>query len=389
MKRMSASSCAVSGSGRRALGVMAVIGLLLTGSPLAAVAAPAATASAVTGSTGVFAIDNDHHTLVFIPTAGGAPRPVTTGLTNPTKIVPSRKGSIFIVDGTRLLKVNPHRVVTTIRADIAPRADIAVDDNNWLFVLDGSSLVKYSPLDGSSPVVVASGLHYEEPSLTIDAVGNASITAANPAEYTETLITTFPVRGGIPIVRKLVAADDAGQTYFRRPLEVVEARDGTIFMETAVSGGSGAIDLDRVKPGPAGLAKVDGVAPEFSEYAFDVDSSSRFYLLQNRHWCSDPVLGDGSCTADYGVDVVQRYAASGGGRVDIPLQGVDLPVGGISVASSGAIYVAVLVSPNTNPATSTIVPRMLRISPAGGASVVLAKGHFYMPVAENFLWYAS
>ena len=68
---------------------------------------------------------------------------------------------------------------------------------------------------------------------------------------------------------------------------------------------------------------------------------------------------------------------------------MDLPVGGISVASSGTIYAAVLISRSAGPGNTTAVPRMLRIPAGGGAAVVLAKGHFSMPVAENFLWHVS
>ena len=371
---------------RRFLGVAAAVGLLLTGSPLAA-AASSAQLSATSGSKGVFAIDNDHRTVVFVPNAGGTPRPVTSGLTKPTEIATSRAGSVFVVDGTRLLKVDPHRVVTTIRTGMAPFAHIAVDDNNWLFVLDGTSIFKYSPRDGSVPILVGTGPVYDFDYLTVDAVGNASVTAPNPANYTETLITTYPVRGGKPAVRKLVADYDPRQTEFLDPSHVVEARDGTIYLETDESGGSGATDAYRVPPGPAGPATAYNSKPRFSEYAFNVDSNGHYYLLQNRTWCAAPFRNDGSCVDDYGVDAVQKYDTSGGGRVDTAITGVDLPVGGISVAASGAIYAAIQISRGAGSSNDTAKPQLLRIDAAGGAPVVLASGHFSTPVAENFYWY--
>ena len=364
--------------------------VLLTGWPMAATAAPAtgqAAAAAVSGSTGVFAIDQDHHTVVFIPAAGGTPRPVMSGLTNPTRIAASRAGSVFIVDGTRLVKVNPYGQVLTIRSGLAPRADIAVDDNNWLFVLDGSAIVKYSPIDHSAPVPVGTSPGYSGATLTVDAVGNASLTGPNSADYLETVITTYPVRGGKPTARKLVSSYNSQQTYFNGPYPVVEARDGTIYLQTNESGGSGATDVYRVPPGPPGPATAYSAMPSYSEYAFTVDSSSRFYLLQNRHWCAAPFRDEGDCVDDYAVDFVQRYASSGADPVRTAVQDVDLPVGGISVAASGDLYAAVLVSRSARSTNSTAIPRMLRISAAGGAPAVLATGHFSMPVAENFRWY--
>lgn len=380
----------VSARSSRLVVVLTVTAVLFTGLPRSAAAGPpAATAAPVTGSTGVFAIDNDHHTVVFIPVAGGAPRPVAAGLTAPTQIAASRAGSVFVVDGTRLLKVTPRGVVQTIRTSMAPRASIAVDDNNWLFVLDGSTIVKYSPLDGSLPVAVGTAPADDYAVLTVDAVGNASLTGPPLADYLSTVITTYPVRGGTPTSRTLVADYNHSQTFFKDPSGVIEARDGTIYLETSESGGSGATDLYRVPPGPAGTAVAFNAKPVFSEYAYGVDAGSRFYLLQNRSWCTAVSRDEGACVDDYGVDVVQRYASPGTGRVDTPVTGVDLPVGGISVASSGAIYAAVLVSRSARDANSTAVPRMLRIDPAGGGAVVLAQGHFSMPVAENFRFYGG
>lgn len=373
---------------RPLLAVFSAVLLLLIGWPLTAAAG---TTAAVAGSTGVFAIDNDHHTVVFIPSAGGTPRPVTSGLTSPTQIVASKAGSVFIIDGTRLLKVTPRGAVLTLRTGLSAFARIAVDDNNWLFVLDGSSIVKYSPRDGSAPVAVGTSPAYNFAYLTVDGVGNASLTGPNPVDYqqnyTETVITTYPVRGGKPTTRILTTDYSPTNTYFNGPSDVVEARDGTIYLETSESGGSGATDVYRVPPGPAGPATAYQAMPRYSEYAFDVDARSNFYLLQNRLWCAAPSRDDGDCVDDYGVDVVQHYATSGSGRVDTAVTGVDLPVGGISIASSGAVYAAVLVSRSAGLSNNTAVPRMLRINPAGGPAVVLATGHFSMPVAEDFLWY--
>ena len=371
------------------MSVLLAAAVLVLGAPAMVAAAGTArpAAAAVAGSTGVFAIDNDHHTVVFIPAAGGTPRPVTAGLTNPTQIAASRKGSVFIVDGTRLLKVNPHGVVSTIRTAMAPYADIAVDDNNWLFVHDGSAVVKYSTIDGAKAIPVGTGDPFAE--LTIDGAGNAALTGVNPADDLGTVITTYPVRGGKPVVRTLVSGDDQSQTYFRDPSDVVEARDGTIYLQTEESGASGATDIYRVPPGRAGSAKAYGASPRYSEYAFNVDSNNNFYLLQNRYWCAVPSRFENGCVDDYGVDFVQRYASSGSDRLDTAVTGVDLPVGGVSVASSGAVYAAVLVSRSAGPANSGAVPRILRINAGGGPAVVLAFGHFSMPVAENFFWYAG
>ena len=392
MSRVDPAAHTLSGrSSRIAVTVLTTMALLLAAPLSAAAKRPAgpvrSAAAAVVGSTGVFAIDNDHHTVVFIPGAGGTPRPVAAGLTAPTQIAASRAGSVFIVDGTRLLKVTPRGVVQTIRTAMAPRARIAVDDNNWLFVLDGSKVVKYSPRDGSSPVPVGTAPAYTYATLTVDAVGNASLTGPNPADYQSTVITTYPVRGGKPTSRILVADYNPNQTFFNSPSGVVEARDGTIYLQTEESGGSGASDLYQVPVGPPGKAVAYDASPRYSEYAFTVDTASRFYLLQNRLWCTAVGRDEGTCVDDYGVDAVQRYAPSGGGRVDVAVTGVDLPVGGISVASSGSMYAAVLVSRSARDTNSTAVPRMLRIDPAGGAAVVLAQGHFSMPVAENFLFY--
>ena len=381
---------------RTAVTLLGAAAFLLTGLPSAAGGAPATSgalgatsasaAPAAAGSLGVFAIDNDHHTVVFIPAAGGTPRPVMSGVTDPTQIAASRAGSVFIVDGTRLVKVNPHGLVRTLRSGMAPGAQIAVDDNNWIFVHDGSLLVKYSPVDGSSATPVGSG----DPNafLTIDAAGNASLTGTDPANYLTTVITTYPVRGGRPTVRLLVSGDDNGAD-FDGPSGVVEARDGTIYLQTEESGASGATDVYRVPTGPAGRAPAYETMQWYSEYAYNVDADSRFYLLQNRYWCAQPSRDENGCVDDYGVDFVQRYTAAGAGPTKTAVTQVELPVGGISVASSGAIYAAVLVSRSAGPTNSIAIPRMLRIDAAGGAPVVLAKGHFSMPVAENFRWYAG
>lgn len=81
---------------------------------------------------------------------------------------------------------------------------------------------------------------------------------------------------------------------------------------------------------------------------------------------------------------MQKHTSSGSGPVNTAVTGVDLPVGGISVASSGAIYAAVLISRSAGFSNNTAKPQMLRINPTGGVPVVLANGHFSMPVAENF-----
>ena len=154
---------------RRALGLLLAAGLVVTGSPMAA--ADVSAGSSQAGSTGVFAIDSDHHTVVFVPAAGGTPRPVMSGLTDPTEIAASRAGSVFVVDGTRLVKVNPYGAVLTMRTGMAPRADIAVDDNNWLFVRDGPTVVKYSPVTGSAAVPVGTGDRYA--AMTVDAAGTS------------------------------------------------------------------------------------------------------------------------------------------------------------------------------------------------------------------------
>jgi hypothetical protein len=237
------------------------------------------------------------------------------------------------------------------------------------------------------PVAVGVAPAYAYATLTVDAVGNASLTGTNPADDESTVITTYPVRGGKPTSRTVVADYNHDQTYFRSPTGVVEARDGTIYLETSESGASGATDLYRIPPSAPGIAIASNAMPRFSEYAYGVDAGNRFFLLQNRLWCTAPGRDEGQCVDDYGVDAVQRYASPGTGRVDTPVTGVDLPVGGISIASSGAIYAAVLVSESARDTNSTAVPRMLRIDPAGGAAVVLAKGHFSLPVAENFRYY--
>lgn len=255
---------------------MVAVGLLLTGSPLAAAAAaPAAqgAGAAVAGSKGVFAIDNDNSTVVFIPNAGGTPRPVTSGLTKPTEIAASRAGSVFIVNGTRLLKVNPHGVVYTIRTGMAPLADITVDDNNWLFVHDGASIVMYSPVTGSAPIAVGTDSGF----MTVDALGNVSLTAPTASDYGTTMITTFPVRGGKPTVRMLVSDPPGSISEYGGRANVIEARDGTLYIEISeVSGGSGASEVFRVAHGPAGSAVARRASPTFSEYAYTVDASSNF-----------------------------------------------------------------------------------------------------------------
>ena len=201
------------------------------------------------------------------------------------------------------------------------------------------------------------------------------------------MVTTYPVRGGKPTVRKLVSGDPTSSSEFGSVVKAVEARDGTLYLEFFFDdSASGATGIYRVPPGPAGPVVPVPANRTYTEYAFTVDANSNYYLLQNRYWCADPSQSEG-CLDDYGVDDVQRYTSSGAGPTRTAVTGVDLPVGGISVASTGAIYAAVLISRRALPGNSTAVPQLLRIDPAGGRPAVLAAGHFSQPVADDFRWY--
>ncbi|MET3808665.1 hypothetical protein ABIB25_005695 [Nakamurella sp. UYEF19] len=145
--------------GRRSRSIDVLIALtvglaMITGAPSVIARTAAGT---TTGSPGVFAINQDLHTVIFAPGAGGPIRPVMSGLMNPPQIVVSRGGSLFIIDGPRLLKITPRGIILTIRSGMAANSTIAVDNDNWLFVHHGVQVFKYSPPDGSSPVAVGGG----------------------------------------------------------------------------------------------------------------------------------------------------------------------------------------------------------------------------------------
>ncbi|MET3808666.1 hypothetical protein ABIB25_005696 [Nakamurella sp. UYEF19] len=224
--------------------------------------------------------------------------------------------------------------------------------------------------------------------MTLDGAGNVSLTTPTPNGGDQTVITTLPVRGEPPQVRMLTSTGNNGLEDGSLS-NVVEARDCTLYIETISTGGSGPSWIMRVKPGRANVAPGTPLPLPLSEQVSTVDPFNNVFVLQNRLWYTNPALGDGSCTEDYGVDAVQKFTSSGSTPASVLVTGLNIPAGGIAVAATGVIYAAVVLSRSANPFTTTIAPQLARINPADGTPVVIASGHLKMPVAEDVNWYVN
>ena len=146
---------------------------------------PAAAGRSTVQRADLFAIDQDHHTVVMV-SANGAKKTVVGGLTNPVRIAVDKLEDVYVVDigSHRLIKATQTGHQSILRTAVSDTTSMALDYRNNLYVLDGPAAVKY-PAGSSTPTVIGTappGPVYvgngSEPQLTSDWAGNVSISYA-------------------------------------------------------------------------------------------------------------------------------------------------------------------------------------------------------------------
>ncbi|MBM9476876.1 fibronectin type III domain-containing protein [Nakamurella flavida] len=239
---------------------------------------------AVDAAGDVFAADRGGDTVLRYAAGTGTQSTVGSGWTDPQQIQTDAQGRVYVLDGTRVVRI----------------------------AADGTSTTVLGTVDKARFLVV-------------DAAGNASVLW--DSSYRVWKITTLPAAGGAPVVRSLEPG------YGIRSARI--AADGTLYLEREASGGSGASWIVRVAPGSV-------EETQFSDrnaiYAYTVDPAGALVLLQSRNECLVPNT-DAGCVSDRAVDDVLTVPAGADAGTTTPVSGLALPVGGLDAAADG-LYVA-------------------------------------------------
>lgn len=329
--------------------------------------------SAVARTSSLFAIDQDHHTVVMFPADGRPPRTVVGGLADPRQIAVDSHNNVFVFDaGTgSLIKAD---AVTgqqrTLRSNSTVYSfSMAVDGLDNLYLLDAHAIIKVAAATGRQSVLgVWSGYGI----LTVDAAGQVSITGSVAgAGDGVSVVATLSATGGAPTYRVLGTQS--------QPAYVAHAREtpsGTMYVELGVGGASGADYVVRLLPGSSVRTRVN---TRFADYAFAVSGNGTFYLMQDRYWCPFPGRASGQCVDDAAVDSVVRFADDGRHLASWRVSHLSLPEGGMAVDENGNVYAALVPIDWGPEIINSPLPKLVRINPGGGLATLLANGHFLQP----------
>ena len=366
----------------RVLALILLLAIITLFGPEAAVsAAPTSTAHQ---SSGLFVIDQDHHSVDLVK-PGKPAIPVFGGLTDPVSLAVDSAANIYVIDeGTHsLIKRNGRTGLRyVVRADLgAATTSMALDDHDNLYIHDRTSVLKYSSTThlltvlGTAPGPTKMPGTGSPGQLTVDGAGNASVTSQSlfPADELEGVtVKTFPAQGGPPTSRTVHS-----RGYF---FNSVESRSGTIYVQTSPPSIFLIDDVFRIE---AGTSTASAVTVQSSKNAFAVDRSNNFYLMQIRTVCPPEEIG---CRYDYSVDSVSTFAPGASEPTLRPITDLQLPAGGFAVSASGTIYAAVIASADAEQPNTNVTPVLVRIDPGATKPVVLANGHFSDPTYITYHW---
>src|SRR4051812_16473609 len=297
-----------------------IIRVLVTGGPVTRVAATK-TAWAVNSVGDVYVVDNKAKRVTRVPADGSTARSVGSGFTDPTDVQLDAAGRVYVVDGTRVVR---------------------------LTAAGGAQKVVAAPV--SSAVFVAPD----------GAVSTAS------GDF-DVKVRTYPSDG-----RRVIERTIGGQSYFVPGRgELLGDGAGNLFLHIYDTGGSGFRWWVRV---PSGSSKGTPLYTRWAYYAVAVDSRSRFHLAQTADFCGEPDEATGTCAPDLSVHEILSYARDGkrtSRRIQpFTLERTNNGAGTLVVDGQGRMFVAQGDGPSTG---------LLMYGPRGGGPTHLASGAFSEP----------
>lgn len=318
----------------------------------------------------VFAVNTAQNSIVRVPVSGG---PVRTVTPNKTAWAVNAAGDVYVADreAKTVTRTPAHgSAARSIGSGFADPTDIQLDAAGHVYVVDGSRVVRMSAT-GKGQTVVAKPV---SPAVFVRADGTVSTTAGD-GQDSPLQIVTYPPGGG-PVVTRTLAGQGEWGPYYPYRGNLIGDGAGNLFLQWISTGGSGFEWWFRV---PAGSYTPTPLYTRWAYYAVVVDPKSRFYLAQTATFCDSVPREPDPCVPDETVDEILRYAPDGT-STSIKIEPFTYdrvhsnPVSTLAADRKGRLFVAQSVGPSAG---------LLKYGPKGGAVTVLASGAFTEPKRNN------
>lgn len=310
------------------------------------------TTPGVTASATIYAVSGS--SLVSVPAAGGTPKTVVPS-GNFTDLSTDGKGSVFWADPTAhtVYKLaagssTPAKVASGLAG---PRA-IAVDAAGTVYIADGSNLIKVTASGTKSTLYQAAS---DLINVTVTPSGIVSAPFGAFVNGTNETVVTVTAAGAVS-TREL-QCEMVGYC-----ADVLAAPDNALLLHVYATGGSGYSGYQWLAPN--GVDPAD-IGDRLAYYAVGVDAAGTFLVAETAEFCTSPGENTGSCRPNLAVTDILTINADGSHGPTVPVSGFTLVPSGsdLVIDAAGTIY-------------ANAAEGLVRIAPTGGAAAVVASGNY-------------